>query len=45
MERTVVRVIPLHEGWTVEETLRWLDQGLLLPDVEPPEWVVVEDED
>jgi len=28
-------VIPLHDGWTVEETTRWLSQGLVLPDKEP----------
>jgi hypothetical protein len=37
-----VHVIPLHEGWSVEETMRWLDQGLLLPDVDPPQWASVE---
>ena len=37
-----VHTIPLHEGWDVEETMRWLDQGLLLPDVDPPQWATVE---
>ncbi|MEM9609930.1 MAG: hypothetical protein AAGA99_21095 [Actinomycetota bacterium] len=37
-----VHVVPVHDGWSVDETERWLDQGLLLPDVDPPEWAVVE---
>ncbi len=37
-----IHVIPIHDGWDEDETLRWLDQGLLLPDVEPLRWTVVE---
>ena len=36
-----IHVIPIHEGFDVDETLRWLDQSLLLPDVEPLDWAVV----
>ena len=34
-----VHTVPLHEGWTVDETIRWEEQGLLFPDVEPPKWM------
>lgn len=36
-----VHTIPLHEGWTEDETIRWLAQGLALPDVDPPLWLNV----
>lgn len=36
-----LHTMPLHEGWTVDETIAWLAAGLKLPDVEPPLWVNV----
>lgn len=37
-----IHIIPIHDGWDAEETMRWLDQDLMLPNVEPNEWVVVD---
>ena len=37
-----IHSIPIHPDWTIDETLRWLDQSLLLPNTTPTDWVVVE---
>lgn len=41
MTRGCVHTIPLHDGWTIDETEHWIGQGLLLPDVDPPQWANV----
>lgn len=36
-----VHVVPQHPGWSLDETIRWLGQGLELPDVDPESWWTV----
>lgn len=40
-ERACVHVVPLHEGWTEDETVAWLGQGLELPAIDPPQWSTI----
>ena len=37
-----IHVLPIHPGWDIGETLRWLDQDLLLPNGKPEKWEIVE---